>query len=360
MWALPTPARDWPFLDPAKRDSFECKKVIVRIAASGGRIFLWCAGTAIYGCWRSVSGIWHITSLTTGQLMTEQQASGFAGTHTVRNEDGIRILCLGDVMGRPGRQVLRERLPLLRQKLGLDMVIANGENAAGGIGLTVSTFRELLQAGVDVVTSGNHIWKHREILSLLDSSPVLLRPANYGARAPGRGGCVFTLGCGFRVGVLNLMGRIFLEAIDSPFDAADAALKELAAQGAGCVLLDFHAEASSEKRAMLHYLDGRVAAVLGTHTHVQTADAYVTDAGTASLTDLGMCGVERDSVIGMGKEAVMRRFTSCLPQSFKPAKGRASMNGALLEVSKNSGKALSIRLLRDTPVETVDAALTDI
>ena len=297
--------------------------------------------------------------------MTQEQESGGtvgtggSGAPDAGREARARILCLGDVVGRPGRNVLRERLPNLRRELGVDLVMANGENAAGGIGLTPSTFRELREAGVDVVTSGNHIWKHREIYSLLDESPVLLRPDNYGAKAPGRGVCVFVLPCGFKVGIVNLLGRVFLEPVPCPFEAADSALDRLASIGADCVILDFHAEASSEKRAMSHYVDGRIAAVVGTHTHVQTADALVTPLGTACLTDLGMCGVEEDSVIGMAKEPVVRRFVSGLPEPFRPAKGKASLNGALVEVEKKDGKALSIRLLRYKPIEFV-YAITDL
>ena len=263
--------------------------------------------------------------------------------------DAVRILCLGDVVGRPGRKALKERLPALRDRHRIDMVIANGENAAGGIGLTAETLRELLRAGVDVVTSGNHIWKHKEIRPHLDSCPVLLRPANYSPDAPGRGALVFSLPSGFRVGVLNLLGRVFMDPIACPFAAADAALAAFEAldRKPDCVVVDFHAEASSEKRALLHYLDGRVALVAGTHTHVQTADACVTPAGTASITDLGMCGVEFDSVIGMGKEAVLKRFTTGLPQHFSPAKGAPTLNGVLVEIDKISAKALSIVLLRD-------------
>lgn len=257
-----------------------------------------------------------------------------------------RILCLGDVVGRPGRALLKERLPGLRASLALDMVIANGENAAGGIGLTPDTMAELLGAGVDVITSGNHIWKHRELYPWLDKEERLLRPANYGPQAPGRGWGLYRLPHGCAVGVINLIGRTYMEPLDCPFAAAQTALNELAAAGASFCLVDFHAEASSEKRAMVHYLDGRAAAVLGTHTHVQTADALISQAGTASLTDLGMCGVEADSVIGMGREAVLKRFLTGLPQPFSPARGRASFNGALLEIEKNSGKALSIRLVR--------------
>lgn len=280
--------------------------------------------------------------------MSEQQ-DAVAGRLTRPEKDIVRILCLGDVMGRPGRQALAERLPSLRTELALDMVIANGENASGGIGLMPDSLRQLRQAGVDVVTSGNHIWKHREIYSVLDKDACLIRPANYGADAPGRGYCLFALPDGSRVGVINLQGRVFMEPLDCPFAAADAILEALGQEGAACCVVDFHAEASSEKRAMLHYLDGRVSAVLGTHTHVQTADAYVTGRGTASITDLGMCGVEYDSVIGMGKEAVVKRFVTGLPHAFKPARGASGLNGAVLEIEKNSGKALSIRPLRDKP-----------
>ena len=266
-----------------------------------------------------------------------------------------RVLCLGDVVGRAGRRLLAERLPELRVALDVDMVIANGENASGGIGLTPEGLRELLSAGVDVVTTGNHIWKHKEIHPSLDRNNALLRPANYGPKAPGRGFCLRVLPCGTRVGVLNLIGRSFMEPLECPFQAADAALTVLAEQGADIRVVDFHAEASSEKRAMAHYLDGRVAAVLGTHTHVQTADARISAKGTASLTDLGMCGVEEDSVIGMTKEAVIKRFVSGLPQPFTPAKGRATLNGVLIEIDKKSRNALSIRLLRDKPGEMLDA-----
>lgn len=261
----------------------------------------------------------------------------------------LRVLCLGDVVGRPGRRVLQERLPGLRAAHGLDLIIANGENASGGIGLTPDTLRELLRAGVDVVTSGNHIWKHKEIHPVLGRVSSVLRPENYGSGTPGRGWGVFALARGFRVGVLNLQGRVFMEPLECPFAAADAALAAMGEAGAEACIVDFHAEASSEKRALMHYLDGRAALVFGTHTHVQTADAHVTGKGTACVTDIGMCGVEFDSVIGMGREAVLKRFLTGLPQRFSPARGEASLNGILAEIDKKSGKALSIRLLRDKP-----------
>lgn len=272
-----------------------------------------------------------------------------------KSETAYRLLCLGDVVGRPGRQALAERLPSLRAALSVDMVIVNGENAAGGLGLTPEVLRELLAAGADVVTTGNHIWKHKEMYPHLDKRQEVIRPANYGFKAPGRGFCLHVLPDGATVGVLNLIGRSFMEPLECPFQAADAALTVLAEQGADIRVVDFHAEASSEKRAMAHYLDGRVAAVLGTHTHVQTADARISAKGTASLTDLGMCGVEEDSVIGMTKEAVIKRFVSGLPQPFTPAKGRATLNGVLIEIDKKSRNALSIRLLRDKPGEMLDA-----
>jgi metallophosphoesterase (TIGR00282 family) len=270
----------------------------------------------------------------------------------VPQQKGIcRILCLGDVVGGPGRRALGERLPELRAGLAVDMVIANGENASGGIGLTPGNFRELLAAGVDVVTSGNHIWKYKEMYPSLDTCAAVLRPANFSPAAPGRGCCLHELPCGTRVGVLNLIGRIFMEPADCPFQAADVALRMLAEQGAHFCCVDFHAEASSEKRAMAHYLDGRAAAVLGTHTHVQTSDSRVSALGTASLTDLGMCGVEADAVLGMNKEAAIKRFITGLPQAFRPAKGQATLNGALLDIDAASGKALSIRLLRGDRID---------
>ncbi|MDL2207288.1 YmdB family metallophosphoesterase [Desulfovibrio sp. OttesenSCG-928-M16] len=270
-------------------------------------------------------------------------------------QKSLRILCLGDVVGRPGRRALAARLPGLRRKLNLDLVIANGENAAGGIGLTPDTLREMFGAGVDVVTSGNHVWKHREMRPCLDKEARVLRPENYGPEAPGRGFGVFVLPGGERVGVLNLLGRVYMDPVDNPFAAADRALNNLQEQAAGLVIVDFHAEASSEKRAMAHYLDGRVALVVGTHTHVQTADAHITDKGTACISDLGMCGVEFDSVIGMGKAAVLKRFTRNLPEAFGPAKGRVSLNGLLTELDPATGRALAVTLFRDCPATVLDA-----
>jgi metallophosphoesterase (TIGR00282 family) len=284
--------------------------------------------------------------------------SAMNSTYVPDDKRPVRILCLGDVVGRPGRSLLRQSLPLLRRRLSLDVVIANGENAAGGIGLTPETFRELLAAGVDAVTSGNHIWKHREIRPHLAERAELLRPANYGPAAPGKGITVLPLPGGWSVAVLNLLGRTFMEAVDCPFRAADEALAFLDASHpeARLRIVDFHAEATSEKRAMALHLDGRVSAVCGTHTHVQTADARVSAAGTASITDLGMCGVEDVSVIGMEAAPVLRHFITRLPAAFRPARGEASLNGVIVECDELSGKALSIALLRDKAAEIFDAA----
>lgn len=262
----------------------------------------------------------------------------------------MNILALGDVVGKAGRLALKERLPELRRELHLDFVLVNGENMAGGVGMTPDTLDEAFAAGVDVVTSGNHVWKHRELYSRLDSDRRVVRPANYpdcSSLPPGRGHTELTLPDGRRVAVLNLQGTTFMEALPCPFEAALEQVRRWDEEKAPRVrLVDFHAEATSEKKALGWALDGRVSAVLGTHTHVQTADAQILPQGTAFLTDLGMCGVE-PSALGMDADAVLTRFLTHRPVSFKPAKGRACLTGALLEVDDESGLARSIRLLRE-------------
>ena len=247
----------------------------------------------------------------------------------------MRVLFIGDVVGQPGRRVVAALLPTLRQELGLDVVIANGENVAAGRGLTMRTARELFDAGVDVLTSGNHIWDQREIIEQLDGEAPILRPANYPPGTPGRG----LLRCK-GLTVLNLQGRTFMDAIDCPFRTADAMLK-----GAeGPVVVDMHAEATSEKQAMGWYLDGRVAAVLGSHTHVPTADARILPQRTAYVTDAGMCGA-RDSVIGFEVAAVHRRFLSQLPTRL-PVEEKAGvlvLNSVLVDLDEATGRARSIQ-----------------
>ncbi|MGJ3523186.1 TIGR00282 family metallophosphoesterase [Nitratidesulfovibrio sp. D1] len=259
----------------------------------------------------------------------------------------MRILFFGDIVGKPGRQVLKELLPALRREHAADVVVANGENASGGIGLTGETLRELLSMGIDILTTGNHVWKHRDLYGPLDKEPRLLRPANYPAGAPGRGLGVYDLPGGHRLAVLNLCGTTYMDPLDCPFRTAETLLARLEAEeGAPAVrLVDFHAEATSEKKALGWFLDGRVSAVIGTHTHVQTADAMLLPGGTAYLTDAGMCGVEA-SVLGMDHKVIVDRFLTRLPQRFRPATGRGSLNGVLLDVDEATGRARSIRALR--------------
>lgn len=257
----------------------------------------------------------------------------------------MRILVFGDVVGKPGRLALRERLPSLRVAHAADVVVVNGENASGGIGLTVESMRELFACGVDILTSGNHIWKHREIYATLDREPRLLRPANYPDGSPGRGVCVHELSDGRRVAVLNLLGRTYMDALECPFRTADMLLASVP-EDVTVRIVDFHAEATSEKKALGWHLDGRVSAVLGTHTHVQTADAMLLPGGTAYLTDLGMCGVEA-SVLGMDHKVIVDRFLTAMPQRFRPASGRGSLNGVFLEVDDATGQALRMKCLRE-------------
>ena len=249
----------------------------------------------------------------------------------------MRILMIGDVVGQPGRRAVRRLVPVLRQELALDLVIANGENAAGGYGLTPDTAEELLHSGVDILTSGNHIWDQKEIIPQLDEGLPLLRPANYPA-APGRGHLIQD-----GVMVLNLMGRLFMPALDCPFRAASQALAAAEAEGGPrIIIVDFHAEATSEKQSLGWYLDGRVSAVVGTHTHVGTVDARILPKGTAYLTDVGMTGPV-NSVIGSDANAVIDRFLTGIPQRAPVAAGPVLLNAALLEIDPETGKALAIQ-----------------
>jgi metallophosphoesterase (TIGR00282 family) len=252
------------------------------------------------------------------------------------------ILAIGDIIGKPGRWAVRELLPRLRQEYGVDLVIANGENAAGGIGLTPDTAQELLAAGVDVLTSGNHIWAQKEIIPYLDGEMPILRPLNYPPGVPGRGYIV-------RNGALavNLIGRTFMSNLDCPFRGMDQLLAELKPKPP-VIIVDFHAEATSEKVAMGRYLDGRVSAVLGTHTHVGTIDAQVLPRGTAYVTDIGMTG-PMDSIIGDDAEMVLQRFLTALPHRLSVGTGKVMLNAILVKVDDKSGRAVSIeRLYRET------------
>lgn len=258
----------------------------------------------------------------------------------------MRILFLGDIVGKAGRLAVKQFLPTLRESLRLDVVLANGENIAGGIGMTGETLDELFAAGVDFVTSGNHVWRHREIFSRLEKDRRILRPANYPDGAPGRGYDVFTLRDGRRFAVLNMLGTTYMEPLPCPFRTALAWVESPEIEDVAVRLVDFHAEATSEKKTMGWALDGKVSAVLGTHTHVQTADAQILPHGTAYLTDLGMCGVELSS-LGMDFEIVLNRFLTRMPAAFKPAKGDISLNGAYMDINDITGRTREIRVIRE-------------
>jgi len=254
----------------------------------------------------------------------------------------MRVLFVGDVVGAPGRRILRQRLKGLKVDLGADLTIVNGENAAGGAGLTTATAEELFASGADVITTGNHVWDKRDVLGLLEREPRLLRPANYPEGSPGSGVVVVPV-AGTRVAVLNLMGRVFMPLLDDPFRAADRILSELRGE-AKVVIVDFHAEATSEKMAFAWSFDGKVSAVLGTHTHVATADARVLPGGTAFITDAGMTG-PFDSVIGVKKEQAIERFRTSRSVPYETAEGDVRLSAVRVDVDPQSGRAESIERL---------------
>ena len=252
----------------------------------------------------------------------------------------MNLLFIGDIVGRPGRELIRKGVRALIERYELDLVIANAENAAAGFGLTKDIGDTLLESGVDVMTSGNHIWDKKEVLEYIAGEPRLLRPANYPAGVPGRGSYVAQTGDGRAVGVINIMGRVFMLNIDDPFAVV---LREIEAMRhrTRVIVVDFHAEATSEKVAMGWYLDGKVTAVIGTHTHVQTADERVLPNGTAYLTDAGMTG-PHDSIIGMEKEPSLARFLTGMPSKFEPATGNPRLNGLVIEADDKSGRATRV------------------
>ena len=264
--------------------------------------------------------------------------------------DKLGFLFLGDIIGRPGRLALRKFLPSLRDKYSPDFVVANAENAAGGVGITEEVGRELL-GSADILTSGNHIWDKKEAIPYLDREPRLLRPANYPARNPGKGSYVLKHKNGWKAAVLNLQGRVFMEPIDCPFRLADEEVAKLRAV-TPVIVVDFHAEATSEKQALGWYLDGRVSAVIGTHTHVPTADERILPQATAYITDVGMVG-GYNSVIGIRRDQALARFLTARPQRFEPEKGGIFFSAVFVEVEAQTGRSLSIR--REIIVEDVSA-----
>ena len=257
----------------------------------------------------------------------------------------LRICVIGDIIGKPGRVAVAHALPDLRHELELDMVVANGENVAAGAGLTPSLAEELLASGIDVITSGNHIWDKREIYDYLDTDRPVLRPINYPDETPGRGWLVHHTDDGDEVAVINAMGRVFMNQLDSPFTKLDELIDGAAVPLPPVRILDFHCEITSEKNAMGWYLDGRVSAVVGTHRHVQTADERVLPGGTAYITDLGMTG-PTDGVIGVDRDIILQRFLSQMPVRFEAAKGPAALHGVVIVVDPETGRASDIRRLR--------------
>lgn len=256
----------------------------------------------------------------------------------------MKILFIGDIVGSMGREMVMEYLPRLKRKYEADLIIANGENAAAGRGITKTIYHDLLHAGVDVITMGNHTWDQREIYDFIDDTDYLIRPANFSEHAPGKGMTAITKN-GVTLSVINLHGRTFLPPHDDPFAKADELIEE-AHQRSPLVFVDFHAEATSEKIAMGWYLDGKASVVVGTHTHVQTADERILPGGTAYLTDAGMTG-PYDEILGMKKEDVIYRFQTNLPTRFEvPKKGRPQLNGVFVEVDDQTGKARRIERVR--------------
>ncbi|MGE3472411.1 MAG: TIGR00282 family metallophosphoesterase [Vicinamibacterales bacterium] len=256
----------------------------------------------------------------------------------------MKLLFIGDIVGRPGRDLVKRGLAGLVASHGVDFVIANGENAAAGFGITREIGDQLLKDGVDVLTSGNHIWDKKEVLDYIAAEPRLLRPANYPAGAPGRGSVVATARNGVKVGVVNVMGRVYLANIDDPFTGARREIERVKAEGAALVFVDVHAEVTSEKIAMGWYLDGLATAVVGTHTHVQTADERVLPKGTAYLTDVGMTG-PHDGVIGVEKDAVLGKFLSALPARFETASGDPRLHAVIVTADVDTGLATGITRL---------------
>lgn len=257
----------------------------------------------------------------------------------------MKILFLGDIVGRPGRDIVQEILPDYRKRGGIDLVIANGENAAGGSGVTPRIAEQLFKSGIDVLTSGDHIWKRREIYEYLDQTDRLIRPANYPRGIPGQGATIVDAKGGIKVAVMNIVGRVFMEAVECPFIRAREEIERLSAV-TPVIIVDIHAEATSEKVAMGWFLDGLVSAVIGTHTHIQTADERVLPKGTAYITDCGMTG-PYDSVIGRKKEQIIERFVTQLPTRFEMATDDVQMHGVIIELDDKTGKALDIKRVQE-------------
>ncbi len=251
----------------------------------------------------------------------------------------MKIMLVGDVVGRPGRDAFQKYTPKLRQEKNIDVVVVNGENSAGGKGITRKSMSALYHAGADIITSGNHIWDKKDVLEFIDQEPFLIRPANYPEGAPGKGYCIYPFKAK-NIGVMNLSGRAFMQDMDCPFQKAEEILREMKEE-CDIILLDFHAETTSEKMAMGWYLDGRVNAVVGTHTHIQTADERILPQGTAYLTDLGMVG-PWNSVLGVKKDIILKKFTTALPVRFELEEGPNVYSALIVEIDDKTNSTLAI------------------
>jgi len=257
----------------------------------------------------------------------------------------MNILCIGDIVGKPGRQALQDLLEGVKKERQIDFIVANAENAAGGSGVSARIAKQLFRLGCDVITLGDHVWDQKEMETYLDEEEYLLRPSNFPEGVPGKGWCIRQSASGIKVGVINLLGRVFMKySVRCPFLELDAIVKEIQKQTA-IIIVDMHAETTSEKVAMGHFADGKVSAIVGTHTHIQTADEKVLPKGTAYITDLGMTG-PYDSVIGQDKARIIRRYLTSMPVKFSVAKSAGTLHGAIIEVNEKTGRARKITRLR--------------
>jgi len=263
----------------------------------------------------------------------------------------MNILCIGDIVGKPGRHAVESLLVDLKEQYEVDFVIANGENSAGGSGLTAKTSEQLLHCGCDVLTSGDHIWDQKDFKEYLDATQQVIRPANFPNGAPGKGWTIRESAAGVKVGVINLLGRVFMRyQVDCPFRELESIIAKIK-KVTPIIIVDMHAETTSEKNAMGHFADGKVSAIFGTHTHIQTADDRILPKGTGYITDLGMTG-PYDSVIGQDKEIIVKRFLTSVPIRFQVAEGQVKLGGAVFDIDEKTGKAKSItRILRDFEYE---------
>lgn len=258
----------------------------------------------------------------------------------------MKVIMLGDVVGKPGREAIKQEVAGLLQAYSADLLIVNGENAASGNGITAEIVQEMLTAGVSVITMGNHVWDKREIETYITDEPRLVRPGNYPVGTPGKGYYIAKISSGHKVGVISLSGRVYMPELDCPFRKAEE-LTRLVKQETNIVLIDFHGEATSEKLAMGFFMDGKVSAVCGTHTHVLTADAQILPGGTGYITDLGMTG-PRDSILGIKKEIIIKRFITGMPQRFEIADGAYQINGVCISIDESTGLANGIETIDTT------------